>query len=60
MFGQTVSPGAINTARLLFPTRQCSELTDIIAPNLTCLRGETDCADQIKFEATEGLSFQRG
>jgi|GEM_PF-2513761 len=60
MFAQTVSPGETNTARLLFPTRQCEELSVITAPNLTCMSGEVDCSDAIEFEAQDGLIFQRG
>lgn len=60
MFAQTVAPGETNTARLLFPTRQCDDLLEITAPNLTCRIGGDDCADKVEFEATEGLSFKRG
>jgi hypothetical protein len=60
MFAQTVAPGETNTARLLFPTRQCDDLLEITAPNLTCRVGETDCSEDVEFEATEGLSFKRG
>lgn len=59
MFGQTVAPGETNTARLLFPTRQCNELLEITAPNLTCRMGEADCSEKVEFEETEGLSFKR-
>ena len=59
MFAQTVSPGETNTARLLFPTRQCEELSVITAPNLTCQSGEQECSDAIEFEAQDGLIFQR-
>ena len=60
MFAQNVAPGETNTARLLFPTRQCEELSVITAPNLTCKSGETDCSNSIEFEAKDGLIFQRG
>ncbi|CAM3692954.1 hypothetical protein [Litorimonas haliclonae] len=59
MFAQTVSPGETNTARLLFPTRQCEELSVITAPDLTCQSGGKDCSDAIEFEAQDGLIFQR-
>lgn len=60
MFAQIVAPGETNTARLLFPTRQCEELTVITAPNLTCESSETDCAEAVEFEAIDGLIIQRG
>lgn len=60
MFAQTVAPGETNTARLLFPTRQCEELTVITAPNLTCENGESDCTEAVEFEAVDGLIIQRG
>lgn len=59
MFAQTVEPGETNTARLLFPTRQCEDLQLIIAPNLTCRSGELDCVDMVEFEATSELAFER-
>lgn len=60
MFGQTVAPGETNTARLLFPTRQCNELLEITAPNVTCKTGDADCSEKVEFEAGEGLAFTRG
>lgn len=60
MFAQTVAPGETNTARLVFPTRQCEELSVITAPNLTCNTGGEDCAAAVEFEAVDGLIIQRG
>lgn len=58
MFAQTVAPGETNTAQLLFPTRQCDELMEISAPNLTCKTGEEDCADIIKIESADDLTIK--
>ncbi len=60
MFAQTVAPGDTNTAQLLFPTRQCDELLEITAPNITCVVNEADCSDEVEFEAGENLNFKRG
>ena len=60
MFAQTVAPGDTNTARLIFPTRSCEELSVITAPNLTCKNGERDCSGDVEFEAIDGLIIQRG
>ena len=60
MFAQTVAPGETNTARLVFPTRQCEELSVITAPNLTCNTDGEDCAAAVEFEAVDGLIIQRG
>jgi len=58
MFAQTVAPGETNTAQLLFPTRQCDELLEISAPNLTCKAGEEDCSDLIKIESADDLTIK--
>jgi len=60
MFAQTVAAGETNTARLLFPARECAELSVITAPNLTCKTGGDDCVDAVEFEAVDGLIIQRG
>lgn len=60
MFAQTVSAGETNTARLLFPGRECEELSVITAPNLTCKSGGSDCTEDVEFEAVDGLIIQRG
>lgn len=55
MFAQTIAPGETNTAQLLFPTRQCDELLQISAPNLTCQTEETDCSDILEIESATDL-----
>jgi len=57
MFGQTVAPGEINTARILFPSRQCEELLEINPKNLKCEMNGLDCVETIEFESQEGLAF---
>jgi len=57
MFGQTVAPGEINTARILFPSRQCEELLEINPKNLKCETNGLDCVETVEFESREGLAF---
>lgn len=59
MFGQTVAPGETNTAQLLFPTRQCDELLEISAPNLSCKTGGEDCSGSVEFENAPDLTIKR-
>lgn len=58
MFAQTVAPGDTNTAQLLFPTRQCDELLEISAPNLTCQTREEDCSESVEIESTPDLTIK--
>lgn len=57
MFGQTVAPGEINTARILFPSRQCEELLEINPKNLKCETNGLNCVETVEFESREGLAF---
>jgi hypothetical protein len=59
MFGQTVASGEITTAHIHFPTRQCDELLEISAPNLTCKTDSGSCEDSVVFEPGEKMQFTR-
>ncbi len=60
MFGQTVAPGATNIASLLFPTRACSDLMEIVSPVLKCTTEGQDCTESLEFKSTDTLSFNNG
>lgn len=59
MFGQSVAAGETNTAQLLFPTRQCDELLEISAPNLSCMTEGEDCSGAVEFESAPDLTIKR-
>lgn len=58
MFAQTVAPGETNTAQLLFPTRQCDELLEISAPNLTCQTEGRNCSEAVEIESGPDLTIK--
>lgn len=60
MFGQTVAPGATNIASLLFPTRACSDLMEIVSPVLKCTTEGQDCTERLELKSTDTLSFHTG
>ncbi|RKQ69073.1 hypothetical protein DES40_1854 [Litorimonas taeanensis] len=59
MFAQSVEAGETNTAYILFPTRQCDELLEITANNLTCKTMGEDCSESVEFESIEDLTIRR-
>jgi hypothetical protein len=59
MFGQTVASGGTVTATLIFPTRQCDELLEISAPNITCKTAQGTCEEAVVLKSREGLVLKR-
>lgn len=57
MFGQRVEAGETNTARILFPSRQCEELLEVKPGNLKCETNGMDCVENVEFESLPGLTF---